>query len=193
MPLRYRSVVYLHAVVVLASCPVWMYNLLGSMLIGESLGYALESMLRETFMRRTESIEHLQGGFNRVRYDLMLAQHSAEQQRSSRGRGRTSRQGSGQFDPSMAFYSDDASSTATNSELAGFDGGMSTSPQSRQRCRAPTFPGAASSTHSEEMEDHAGGSESLSFNSRASKNSPRQERANALWRTLEDCGIEPHR
>ena len=97
----YRFAVLAFALTIILSSSVWRAELLASLLIGETSGYAIEHMLRQAFLRRVAHVDRLRVEKERVMYDFALSEARHRQaaseaskpvsSRASRNSGRGSR------------------------------------------------------------------------------------------------------
>jgi hypothetical protein len=129
LPFEYRSVVLALALQVALSSSVWRAEVLASLLVGETAGYAIEHMMRVAFARRIERIEQLQVEKERANYDLALAQRSRRSRSPARREGRSASrllrrrsEGASRSDPSPADHGHSRHSNSsggdTNHEIA---------------------------------------------------------------------------
>ena len=134
----HRAVLLALALSIILSSEAWRGELLASLVVGDASGYAIEHMLRASFLRRHVRIEQLREEKDRVLYDYALAEarhRRAEDQRTSETRRRRTASScsgsSGSRGGSDAGYS-----SGTNSEIAGYNKRSHSPPHSTQALAA---------------------------------------------------------
>ena len=185
-----RYIVIVWATWVCAINNDWRLSFFLALVLGEALGYALEYTLRESFLCHVEEIERLKCEKERIHYDLLMAQKQQERQQEEQEQLHWQQQVIQQQSPQGTLSrgarslrshekSDDASSSAL-SELAALNSNARhPGPVCRER------PGIENSSERRSLSD--AGSTCASDKSGMLMN---QDRMEALWRSLEQSGID---
>ena len=193
MRVRHRALLYVHALTVVLTSPYWSRHLLCAMIVGESMGYTVQHMIRTMLVGRERKLEQLQQEKERIQYELLLAQHRNNAGISNTGSATRDRHPGDHGAPwrGACESTDGGSTNGTSSEIAGFSSSWMNSEQQ------PHKDGRSAGLHV--RSSRRGGSETSSQASASSLDcddgvvsSALKQREQALWRTLDDCGLRPH-
>lgn len=167
----------------------WRLSFFLALVVGEALGYALEYTLRESFLCNMEKIERLKCEKERIHYELLMAQKQQERQQEEQEHLHWQQQGIQQQSTqgthscgarSLRSHgkSDDASSSAFSELAALHSNARHPGPVCRER------PGIEKASEPRSLSD--AGSTCTSEKSGVLMS---QDRMGALWRSLEQSGI----
>jgi hypothetical protein len=194
-----RAVVIVSASFVCSRNSNWRYSFFIALIVGDTLGYVLERMLRQSFLHHMESIEQLRREKERIQYDFLMVQKQQQQQQEQQQQQPQQYQHQRLVPPPspqqrpLRGMSDDGSSSAF-SELASMHErmeGLNGSPTRLRQAREMSADGSSIHDGSSIPEmDMRSESTECSVESEPSVPFVCNSRMEMLWRSLEESGVQ---